>query len=117
MILLSNYQTINTNDVVQQCCHLNSTQCCDLANLLRHHQSLFSGKLGCYPHGKVHIHLTSDAEPHRTRAYTVSQAHTHFSKKNWTGVVGDGHWGVGWKRLGFDVWVVGMNNNLGEFKP
>ena len=54
-ILHSKYEAVNTQDVAFQQTHLNPMQRNELVSLLANYTVLFSGKLGKYPHRKVHL--------------------------------------------------------------
>ncbi len=81
-LLPSKYNAIHTDDVVCQCHHLTQQQQKNLAELLQHHQFLLSCELGPYLHEKIHLELNPDAEPQRTWAYTVTQAHFPLFKQD-----------------------------------
>ena len=57
------YEKIDTNEVVQQQHHLDAKQKHDLARLLSRYDHLFSGKLGCFPHRKLHLELHANSRP------------------------------------------------------
>ena len=59
----SKYERVATDDVASQQKHLSPSQRRDLAKLLHKFDRLFSGKLGCYPHQKVHLDLLPEAKP------------------------------------------------------
>ncbi len=62
---------MDIRDVVETQHHLTAHQKCDLLDVLKHHQKLFDGSLGVYPHKMVHIEI----EPGKTRAcMTISRA-------------------------------------------
>jgi hypothetical protein len=52
-----------------------------LADILQELTTLFSGKLGCYPHEEVHLELNDQATPFHHRPYPVSQAHLTVFKE------------------------------------
>jgi hypothetical protein len=74
-ILEAKYDKVSTTEVANQQTHLSQRQREQLAGTLAHFTELFSGKLGCYPHTKVHLELTPDAKPFHTRPYSVPHAH------------------------------------------
>jgi hypothetical protein len=74
-ILESKYEGANTEDVANQQTHLTPEQRADLAKLLSEFPQLFSGKLGLYPHRKVHLEVDPNAKPVYARPYSV--AHNH----------------------------------------
>jgi hypothetical protein len=67
--------------VAQQQKHLTPSQRQDLAVLLLKYPKLFSGKLGRYPHRKVHLELRKDAQPTRCRPYPVPKHHQKVFKE------------------------------------
>ncbi|KAG7346608.1 reverse transcriptase RNA-dependent DNA polymerase [Nitzschia inconspicua] len=74
-ILSSKYDQVDTTEAAQQQTHLPQRQRNELADVLKHFTLLFSGKLGCYPHYKVHLELDENAKPFRCREYPVPYAH------------------------------------------
>jgi uncharacterized protein YciI len=74
-ILGSKYDKVSTNDVAHQQQHLPQRQQIQLANILGRFTKLFSSKLGCYPHAKVHLEVDKNAQPFRSRPYPVPDAH------------------------------------------
>ena len=75
------YENYNTDEVAQQQVHLTPQQRDELAKVLAKFPKLFSGKLGCYPHKKVHLELKSDAVPFRCRPYPVPKHHQRVFKE------------------------------------
>ena len=71
----SKYDYIDTDAVAKQQHHLSSEQQNGLAKVLSKYQKLFSGKLGLYPHKKLHLELHKDAVPVHQRPYGVAHAH------------------------------------------
>ena len=61
--------------------HLTPQQRDELAKVLAKFPKLFSGKLGCYTHKKVHLELKSDAVPFRCRPYPVPKHHQSVFKE------------------------------------
>jgi Reverse transcriptase (RNA-dependent DNA polymerase) len=80
-ILESKYDRVSTIDVALQQEHLPQRQRQQLSELLAGFTKLFSGKLGCYPHTKVHLELTPDAKPFYTRPYSVPHVHKEVFRK------------------------------------
>jgi hypothetical protein len=80
-ILSSKYDKVETNDVAQQQHHLSQRQRDDLAGVLQNFSTLFSGKLGCYPHQKVHLELDNQTTPFSCRPYPVPDAHKRVFKQ------------------------------------
>jgi hypothetical protein len=76
----SHYEQSDPQVVAQQQKHLTTSQR-DLALLLSKYPKLFSGKLGRYPHRKVHLELREDAKPARCRPYPVPKHHEKVFKE------------------------------------
>jgi hypothetical protein len=76
-ILESKYDQISTQEFAMQQTHPSQTQRSQLANKVRaDFATLFSGKLGCYPHAhQVHLDLLPDATPFACRPYAIPHAH------------------------------------------
>jgi len=72
------YTAVDPAHVAAQQKHLSPEQQADLAALLHKFPQLFSGKLGLYPHRKVHLELQPNAVPVRKRPYAVANAHRHI---------------------------------------
>ena len=70
-ILVSKYESVNTDLVAQAQHHLSKSQCQELATLLRKFTKLFSGKLGLYPYRKVHLELLPNTMPSHKQPYLV----------------------------------------------
>ena len=75
------YEKVKVDDVISQQTHLNCQQKQDLRNLLSKFTTLFSGKLGTYPHKKMHLELIPNAQSVHKRAYPVPHAHLEIFKK------------------------------------
>jgi len=67
----SKYEYVDAEAVANQQIHLSRDQRRDLSKVLSKYQRLFSGKLGKYPHKKVHIDLQPGAKPVASRPYPV----------------------------------------------
>jgi transposase InsO family protein len=80
-ILSSKYEQVDTQAMAQQQKHLTQRQRDDLAQLLSNFTTLFSGKLGCYPHEKVHLELNDKARPFHHRPYPIPHAHMQVFKE------------------------------------
>jgi len=80
-ILDAKYEAISTAEVVEQCTHLNAEQKADLKLVLSGFQTLFSGKLGVYPHRKFHIEIEPGARPKHSRPYAIPRIHLQAFKK------------------------------------
>ena len=70
-ILEANYQKIEVRQVADNQKHLTNKQGDQLPGLLSTYTKLFSGKLGLYPHRKLHLELAENAQPVHRRAYPV----------------------------------------------
>ena len=70
-ILDAKYKAISTDEVVDQCTHLDDEQKADLKHMLRGFQKLFSGKIGTYLHQKFHIDIEPEAWPKHVRPYAI----------------------------------------------
>jgi hypothetical protein len=73
------YEPVNAHDVAMQQGHLSDAQQSDLACVLSRCKKLFSGRLGCYPHCKVHLELKAD--PSQSRPYPVPRHHEAVFKE------------------------------------
>ena len=74
-ILDAKYEKVSTDEVVEQCTHLNATQKEDLRKVLRDFPKLFNGTLGVYPHRKFHIDIMTGAKPKHVRPYAIARIH------------------------------------------
>ena len=79
-ILHSKYEKVDTDEVARQQKHLTVKQQNDLKNLLNKYTKLFSGKLGKYPHRKVHLDVKPNAVPKTCRPYPVPKHHEQVFK-------------------------------------
>ena len=48
--------------------------------MLSNYEEVFDGKLGCYPHEKVHLELVAGAQPFCKKAYSVAHANEKLFK-------------------------------------
>ena len=80
-ILDAKYEAISTDEVVDQCTHLDDEQKAELKQVLKGFQKLFSGKLGTYPHRKFHIDIEPEARPKHVRPYAIPCIHLAAFKK------------------------------------
>jgi hypothetical protein len=76
----SDYHEVNVKQVADSCEHLSPVQQKDLCKVLAKFQKLFSGKLGHYPHMKVHLDLQDNAVPSHKRAYPVPKSNMDVFK-------------------------------------
>ena len=79
-ILHAKYEKVNTDEVARQQKHLAAKQQDDLKALLSKYTKLFSGKLGKYPHRKVHLDVKPNAVPKTCRPYPVPKHHEQVFK-------------------------------------
>jgi hypothetical protein len=70
-ILHSKYDKVDTDEVADQQTHLTAKQRDELKQLLKKYTKLFSGKLGQYPHRKIHLDVMPNAVPKTCRPYPV----------------------------------------------
>ncbi|KAL7530913.1 LOW QUALITY PROTEIN: hypothetical protein ACHAXR_008651, partial [Thalassiosira sp. AJA248-18] len=68
-IMDAKYEKMDVEEMVDTFSHLTSDQKDDLRRLFYKYDKLFSGKLGLYPHRKIHIDIEENAEPVFSRAY------------------------------------------------
>jgi hypothetical protein len=71
------YEAVEPTEVAMQQTHLTSS----LTVLLKRYPKLFSGSLGTYPKGKMHIELMPNAKPVHTRPYAVPHSLKEAFKK------------------------------------
>jgi len=76
----SKYQQANPNDVIDLQNHLNLQQKEQLLQIFLHHTVLFNGKLGKYPHEKIHLDINQDACPFHAKVYAVPHLHSQVFK-------------------------------------
>ena len=79
-ILHSKYEKVDPQEVANKQVHLTEEQRNDLSNLFAKFDKLFSGKLGCYPHRKVHLELKEGTTPFSCRPYPVPKHHEQVFK-------------------------------------
>ena len=80
-IMDSKYEEISPKAVAAQQSHLTSVQQQQLIEVLQSFPTLFNGKLGYYPHAKVHLELdTSKPPPKFHKAYPVPRLHLETFK-------------------------------------
>jgi Reverse transcriptase (RNA-dependent DNA polymerase)/RNase H-like domain found in reverse transcriptase len=80
VILHSKYEQIDPYHVARQQKHLNEEQQQELGKLFAKYDKLFSGKLGCYPHRKIHLDVKDGARPYTCRPYPVPKHHQQVFK-------------------------------------
>ena len=62
-ILDAKYDPVSATEVADQQTHLSDSQRNQLENILAKYPSLFDGKLGRYPHRKIHLELEPNSTP------------------------------------------------------
>ena len=77
----SDYHEVSIKDVTDKCTHLDEQKRKDLFELLSKYKKLFSGKLGKYPHQKVHLDVDPNATPKAQKAFPVPRAHLQVFKE------------------------------------
>ena len=100
-ILDAKYKAISTDEVVDQCTHLDNEQKADLKLVLSGFQEQFSGKLGTYPHQKFHIDIEPKAQPKHVWPYAITRIHLaafkreleHLVKLGVLSPMGSSEWG------------------------
>ena len=80
-ILSAQHKVYNADEVADAQKHLMTTQRLQLKVLLQKFTRLFSGKLGLYPHEKIHLEIDKDAKPSYKRHYPVADAHRKVFKE------------------------------------
>jgi hypothetical protein len=86
----SKYEQVSPVTEADQQSHLTASQRADLATLLAKSPQLFSGKLGLYPHRKVHLDVEPDAKPVYARPYSVAHNHRELFRQELDRLVGEG---------------------------
>jgi hypothetical protein len=76
-ILSSKYEAVDTQSIAEKQTHLTERQRTELSQLLKHFTTLFSGKLGCYPHETVRLEPNDKAKPFHHRPYPVPHVHLY----------------------------------------
>ena len=71
----ADYHQVDIADVIAKCTHLTSEQCSQLEQLLNKFTTLFNGKLGKYPHAKIHLDVDPNAKPVHRRHYPIPRVH------------------------------------------
>jgi hypothetical protein len=74
------YEQVNIHDVALQQKHLSGAMQSELEQILLQYPKLFSRKLGCFLHRKVHLDLKPDATPSCCRPYPVPRHHEQVFK-------------------------------------
>ena len=74
-ILDAKYEKADIDAVIEEQSHLSDSQKSDLRSILIKHEELFNGRLGLYPHRKIHIGVNENALPSHSRPYPVPHVH------------------------------------------
>lgn len=80
-ILQSKYDKMAAEEVAAQQTHLTDTQRQDLTNMFQSFDELLYGKLGRYPHRKVHLDLMEGSTGLRAVAITLFQSIMNLSSR------------------------------------
>jgi hypothetical protein len=75
------YEAVSIDNVIKQQDHLDQQQKEKLRQTLSGVTRLFSGKLGVYPHKKIHLDLKDGAESVHCKPFTVPCAHAEVFKQ------------------------------------
>ena len=89
-ILDAKYQEVTPEQVAAQQDHMNNTQRQAFKEVLAKYQVVFDGKLGRYPHEKIHIDLIDGARPVWKKPYPVPYRHREVFKKECQHLVNEG---------------------------
>jgi Retroviral aspartyl protease./Reverse transcriptase (RNA-dependent DNA polymerase). len=76
----SKYEVANIEEVIKSQTHLDQRQQQQLLNILKMHTTLFNGKLGKYPHRRIHLDVRKDVHPFHAKPYTVPHIHQQVFK-------------------------------------
>ena len=80
-ILDAKYENTSPKEVADAQQHLNQKEKQHLEDVLAKYSELFDGKLGLYPHRKVHLELLPNSVPVHSRPYAVPKTHEGAFKK------------------------------------
>ena len=82
-ILDANFEAVYISDILDQQSHLSDVHRRHLGSILSKYSTLFSGKLGVYPHKKFHIDIDREAVSyHAERMPCRTSTRTRFAR-NW----------------------------------
>ena len=79
-ILAAKYDVANVDEVADAQTYLTLLQRKQLKHLFRQFLKLFSGKLGCYPHRKIHLDVVDNAKPVCKKPYPVVEVYKKLFK-------------------------------------
>ena len=81
-ILDAKYEATSARDIAAQQKHLSPKQQSELEKVLhKYNNKLFDGKLGHYPHERIHLDLEPSAQPIHAKPYAVPRMHDEVFKK------------------------------------
>jgi len=80
-ILDAKYEKADIDAVIEEQSHLSDSQKSDLRSILIKHEELFNGRLGLYPHRKIHIDVDENALPSHSCPYPVPHVHLGTFKR------------------------------------
>ena len=89
-ILERKYQKVTATEVASKQEHLSESERTKLEDMLSNFEEVFDGKLGCYPHQKVHLELVQGAQPFCKKAYSVAHANEKLFKDELDNLCKDG---------------------------
>jgi hypothetical protein len=75
------YKQVDVHDVAAQQKHLPGSKQSRLEQVLLQYPTLFTRKLGCYPHCKVHLELKKNTTPCCCHPYPVPRHHEQIFKE------------------------------------
>eukprot|EP00957_Ditylum_brightwellii_P039973 3026028-Ditylum_brightwellii.AAC.1 len=75
------YEETSAEDVAKEQKHLSPMQQQLLQKVLEKMPALFDGKLGLYPHKKIHLEVEEGSRSYHTKAYSVLHVHLEVFKK------------------------------------
>ena len=89
-ILERKYQKVTAKEVASKQEHLSDSERRKMEAMLSNYEEVFDGKLGCYPHQKVHLELINGAQPFCKKAYSVAHANEKLFKDELDNLCKDG---------------------------
>jgi Retroviral aspartyl protease. len=76
----SKYESTKPEEVIELQKHLNQNQKQQLLNILTQYPVLFSGRLGKYPHQRIHLDTYENIKPFHAKPYAVPYIHQQVFK-------------------------------------
>ena len=89
-VLKRKYQKVTASEVASKQEHLFESERTKLEDMLSNFEEVFDGKLGCYPHQKVHLELIDGAQPFCKKAYSVAHTNEKLFKDELNNLCNDG---------------------------